>query len=247
MRKSSIFLAGVLLTVGSTGWAHRLEAQSGYLFRPPVATISVRLGGAVSTANDPLHRFFMDELTLERKDFAAPALSADLGISLGSRVDLVGGIAHSRINNDSEFKDWVDANDLPIEQTTTLERTLFTLGTRIYFRERGRSVSRFAWVPKSFQPYIGGGGGVTRYELEQSGWFVDFEDLDIFEDFFSASGTAATAYAVAGAEWWPIARLGLSLEGRYSYARSKLQGDFFDFDHIDLSGFQLTAGLSTRF
>ncbi|MGH7462062.1 MAG: hypothetical protein ACREMA_13710, partial [Longimicrobiales bacterium] len=89
--------------------------------------------------------------------------------------------------------------------------------------------------------------GLIWYELEQEGWFVDYLDLDIFEDSLRSSGSAPIGTAFLGTEWWPADRFGLTLEGRYSLARADLRQQFTDFERIDLSGFQFTAGLSVRF
>ena len=240
VRLNTVLFAGLLLPLG-------VRAQDGYLFRAPVVSVSLRVGASLPTASDPLHRFFMDELTLSRRDFTAVAVGGDLAVQVNPRVDLLGSISVARTDRGSEFRDWVDENDLPIQQSTRLQRTPVLLGARIFGRDRGQSAGRFAWVPNHFLPYVGGGAGVMWYELEQEGWFVDFEDLDIFSDFFHASGTTPLVSVFGGAEWWPSARFGLNIEGRFSYARAALRGDFRDFDHIDLSGFQLMAGLSTRF
>ncbi len=224
-----------------------VAAQDGYFFKSPSVTFSLRAGAALPTAKDPLHRFFFDELTLNRRDFASITLGGDVAVYLTRRLDLVGSASYAQITKDSEFRDWVDQDDLPIEQTTKLKRTPVLVGFRVFPWERGQSVGKFAWIPSSLLPYAGGGVGFMWYELEQEGWFVDHDDLDIFADTFLASGTVPLFSGFAGAEWWPAARLGLTLEGRFSHARARLLGDFRAFNHIDLGGFQLVAGISTRF
>ena len=237
--------ASALLVLGSQPAS--VAAQDGYLLKPPMVTISLRGGAFVPTAQDPLHDFFIDQLTIDRRDLATYSVGGDVAIRLSSRADLVGSASWSRINRQSHFRDWVDVNDENIEQTTTLKRTPVALSARFFLRERGRSVGQFAWVPASMTPYIGAGVGVIWYEITQEGWFVDSEDLDIFEDFFFTEGSTPMAQAYLGTEWWPLAHFGLNIEGRYSYARASLRQDFQDFDHVDLGGFQLMAGLAVRF
>ena len=246
MRIDTAVIATAALALASTA-PSPAAAQSGYLFTEPKVTLTVRAGASVPLAGDALHRSFTEQLSLERRDFASVTAGADVAVRLSSRVELVASVLHARTEKLSDFRDWVDGDDLPIEQTTRLERTPLTLNARFFFRENGRSAGRYAWVPSSFQPYVGVGGGVIWYELEQSGWFVDYQDLDIFQDTFIASGSAPVMTAFAGTEWWPAKRFGLTLEGRYTHARAGLQPDFSDFDNIDLSGFQFTAGLSVRF
>ena len=247
MRLTSLLL--VASAIPSLLWLQpeRVSAQDGYMLKSPVVTLSLRGGALVPTASDPLHRFFFDELTLDRRDLATYALGADIAFRVTSRLDLVGSATWSRVNKESEFRDWVDGDDLPIEQTTTIKRTPAVVSARYFPWDRGRSVGQFAWVPTAMTPYIGAGIGVTWYEVAQDGWFVDFEDLDIFSDFFYATGSTPTAQAYLGTEWWPLTHIGLNVEGRYSYARANLRSDFSDFDYIDLGGFQLMAGFSVRF
>ncbi|MGQ0560813.1 MAG: outer membrane protein [Gemmatimonadota bacterium] len=223
------------------------DAQSGYLFKPPTATLSFRIGAAGPSASDDLFAFFTEELTLERGDFRSFALAADLGIRTTSQLDLLLGVAYSGSSSRSEFRDWVDQDDQPIEQTTSLDRIPLTLSAKYYLVPRGRALSMHAWVPRTFTPYVTGGGGYTFYDLVQEGDFVDFRTLEVFPRRFESAGGGATAHVGAGGEWWLTPRLGLSLEGRYSWASADLDQDFSDFDRVDLRGFQITTGFAARF
>ena len=222
-------------------------AQDGFLFRAPVVTFNIRAGAALPLANDDLHRFFIDELTLDRRDFVSPTFGLDVAIAVSPRVDVVADISWARVKRLSESRDWVDEFDETIDQTTRLKRVPVSVGARFLARDRGRALSRFAWVPRTFLPYAGASVGIMWYTLEQEGWFVDAETLEIFSDFFRASGNTPMGQLFGGAEWWPGARFGLTMEGRYTYARAPLQPDYTDFRRIDLSGFQFVAGIATRF
>jgi hypothetical protein len=52
---------------------------------------------------------------------------------------------------------------------------------------------------------------------------------------------------MAGVDVSLTPRFVLTGEGRYTYAKAKMDEDFIDFDKIDLSGFAITAGLAIRF
>lgn len=225
----------------------RASAQDGYLFKAPVATLSFRVGLGGPAANGELFDFFTDELTLERADFRGAALAADFAVRAGSRLDLVLGVAYDGTSNGSEFNEWVDQDDQPIEQTTTFTRVPVTVGARYYLLPRGRSLSTHAWVPVRLTPYLSAGAGYMFYDLVQQGDFVDYETLEVFSRRFESSGGGATLHAGAGGEWWFTPRLGLNAEGRYSWASGSLDRDFADFGNIDLQGFQVTTGLSVRF
>ena len=222
-------------------------AQDGFLFRMPHVTLSLRAGAAAPEAKGELYKFLTDELTLEKRDFQSATYGGDVGVRLTPRIDLQLSAFHARSENNSEFRDWTDMDDRPIEQVTTLRRTPVSAALKFHFRERGRSLGRYAWVPVDFQPYVGVGAGVIFYDLKQSGDFVDHETLDVFTDHFESSGNAPMLQAMAGTDWWASNHLGLTLEGRYSWGSADLRDHFRDFGSIDLNGFQLTAGLAVRF
>jgi hypothetical protein len=245
-----LVLLGALSTPGNT------TAQEGFLFRSPVVTLSLRAGAILPAANDEIHRFFTDTLTLERRDFASSTYGGDIGIRLSNRLDLLVGITHASVKKRSEFVNWVHEPDdpstpvdetVPIEQTTMLRRTPVTVGARFFLMDRGRSVGTLAWVPTSFAPYVGAGVGKTWYKLQQEGEFVDHENLDIFLDNLQSSGSTEQLHVFGGTEWWANARIGLTAEARYSWGSAPLSDSYTAFNQIDLRGFQLTAGLATRF
>lgn len=244
---NSISRSALVLTAALVSAPATVHAQDGYFFKAPVATFSLRLGVGGPVAQHGLFDFFTNELTLDRRDFRGVAVGADLAVRAAARVDVVLSLAHDASSSDSEFADWVDQNDQPIEQTTTLSRTPLTLGAKLYLKQRGRSVSKYAWVPASFTPYLLVGGGVMFYRLEQEGDFVDFETLSVFNRRFGSSHAGTTWHAGAGGEWWVSRSLGLTLEGKYAWSKADLESDFADFGHIDLSGFQFTTGISLRY
>ena len=118
---------------------------------------------------------------------------------------------------------------------------------KYYLKPRGREISRYAWVPYSFAPYVGGGGGLLWYRFRQAGDFVDSEDLSIFSDLFESEGWTATLHVVGGADIKLTPRLFLTVEACYAWADAELSPDFVGFDPIDLSGFKTTVGIDLVF
>jgi hypothetical protein len=243
MKKTTLFAAFALAALAT---AAPLSAQDGYLFGTPRLSLTVRAGAAAPAANGEIYDFMTNQLTLDRNDFTSASFGADLGVRIHPQVDLMLSIATAHSSNDSEFRDFVETNDEPIRQTTDLTRTPVTAGLKIHLMPRGRSISRYAYVPTRFSPYVGGGAGVMFYRLEQYGDFVDFETLDIFTDQFESNGETFTANAFAGGDFWLATRVGLNVEARYNWAKADLNYDFSDFGEIDLKGWQLTAGISLR-
>ena len=229
-------------------------AQSAdFLFRRPSATLAVRGGWAMPRAQSQIFDFTMEELVIrpgediERTDFAGPSIQGELSIRVNDRFDVKLDVGHSEARFRSEDREFVEDNDLPITQETFFRRTPIELGAKAYLRERGRQISRFAWVPYRWAPYVAAGAGAMVYDFEQAGDFVDYETLDIFTKTFQSGGTTPTAHVAAGLDLSVHRHLLLTGEGRYQWARAEMGRDFDGFDPIDLSGFQITVGLAARF
>jgi hypothetical protein len=113
--------------------------------------------------------------------------------------------------------------------------------------ERGLEVSRLAWVPRHVVPYVGGGGGVLRYELEQFGDFIDFRDNSVFASTLQSSGWAPVAQGFAGVDVRVLKRVYVTLDGRYQWSSATLHDDWVGFEPIDLAGFKMAAGATFVF
>jgi len=224
------------------------EGHEGFLLKQPRASLGFHLGYAVAGASSEIFDFTRERLTVGDRAFDAPSVGGSLGIRVNPRWDVRLDLSYSRSEVSSEFRDWVDLDDLPIEQETSFQRVPVTVGIQYYLKDRGRSVGRFAWVPSDWNAYVGVGGGATFYRFEQVGDFVDFETLDIFADRFTDEGSALTGQAFAGAEVSLSPTFLLTAEGRYNLADpAEMSGDFLGFEPMDLSGFEFVVGLSARF
>lgn len=236
---------GVVLMAPSPGAAQ--GSGDGFLFRTPRIQLGVRGGLALATAGSEIFDFTRDELTVDKSDFNGGSFGIDVAFRASERLDVVVGFMASGSTTRSEFRDWVGEDDLPIEQETSFRRRPFTVSARYFLNDRGRSISRFAWIPNRITPYVGGGVGAMWYEFAQEGEFVDYEDLGIFNTRFESTGWSAMAHVGGGFEMSLSPRALLNLDGRYEFASTGLSQDFVDFDDIDLSGFQVSLGLALRF
>jgi len=247
LARRSAFIGAVALVVG----ARVAPAQSGgdgFLFRTPAGSFSIHGGYALASAGSDIFSEATTQLTLDKRDFSSFSFGGDISYAFSPRFDLVFGGDYSSAKRDSEFRDWVDNNDEPIEQTTDFRRVPLTVSLKYYVTERGRSVSQFAWIPSKYSPYVGVGGGAMWYRFEQQGDFVDFRDLDVFFAELQSQGWTPTGHAMAGMDYTLGPRLALTAEGRYSYAKAELNRDAWEgFEKIDLSGFAGTVGFKVRF
>lgn len=224
------------------------EAQGGpgFLFNRPRVSIGVRTGYSVPRAESTIFQDAFQQFKLNDWDMASPYLGGELALRMSERWDVALTAGWARSRSQSEYREWVDQDLLPIEQETMFQTVSTTLGGRYYFSDRGRSVGRFAWVPSRLAPFVGAGVGYTWYDFTQRGDFVDFQTLDIVGDELRTDGSGATAYAAAGADLSVGKQFYLSGEARYSVASSGVRGEYSAYDGIDLSGLQLTAGISLR-
>ncbi len=222
------------------------RAGDGFLFHVPIGTWGVRGGVNLASANSDVFAFVTDQLTLDRSDFNAPAVGTNIAIRLSGANDIVLDVGYSTVSRGSEFRHWVDQNDQPIEQTTSLRRIPITLGFRHYVTSRGRSVGQFAWIPARRSLYVGLGAGIMEYKFHQVGDFIDFTTLNVFHDEFTSQDWTAVAQANAGLDLALGDFVLLNTEARYSWAKAPMSSDYVGFNRIDLSGVSVTAGFSFR-
>lgn len=218
-----------------------------FLFGRPSGTIAVRSGWVFARAGSDLFTFVQDQLTVERKDFNAPAIGIDLDLSVAPRIDVVTGFEFSRASKRSEYRGFVDNLRLPINQTTRLREMNLSGSVKFALTPRGREISTHAWIPSAVTPYAGAGGGALWYEFHQTGDFVDFVDLSVFPNTFRSRGWTPSAHLFGGVDVKAWRRVYFSGEARYLWSHATLGEDFSGFDPIDLTGFTLTGGIRYMF
>lgn len=222
-------------------------AAQDFMFRAPLVNLTFHGGFNFARAGSDIFDFTTTQLTLDKSDFGAFSIGADLGVQLSDHADVFVSFAHMSASRRSEFREYVDQDDLPITQRTRFVQTPLTAGVRFYLSPRGRKVGRFAWIPEKIAPYVGGAGGITFYEFTQDGSWVDYQDLGIFDDRFESDGMTGVAQALAGLDYSLGTRAVLNTEARFTLGSGELGGDYIGFDRLDLSGLQVTMGLKFRF
>lgn len=218
-----------------------------FMLGRPRVTIGMSGNWVMASAGSEIFDFVTDQLTIERSAFNRPGFGVNLAINVAPRLDVTMGFEASRMEQGSEYRDFVDNKLLPIEQTTSLKEQAFSGGVKFALLPAGRRVSRFAWIPSKFTPYVGAGGGILRYDFEQFGDFVDFADKHVFKSDFRSAGWTPSVFASGGTDVHLFHRVFMSLEGRYTWSSATLDRDFVDFDSIDLKGFRFGAGFHYAF
>ena len=227
--------------------AHAQDSGRGFLFGRPDWNLSLRGGFAHPNVGSDVFSEATSRLTLNRSDFNGATFGADLGYSLAPNIDLSVGVSYAGTSKRSEFRNYLDNKNLPIEQTTNFARVPLTASLKWFLTPRGRSLGRFAWVPSRYALFLGAGGGAMWYNFEQNGDFVNFQNNNIEPRVLKSSSWTPTAHVLAGFDYSLSPHWSLTTEGRYTWAKTDLGRDFTGFQPIDLSGFTTTVGLSLRF
>lgn len=248
LERSGAAILAWVLGVLVLGVPASLSAQGdGFLLKRPVVSIGFWGGYAIPRVNSQIFDDTREQLTVDKGDFESAAFGFEIAYRASERFDISLGTGVSHSSTDSEFRDFVGVDDLPILQTTRLTMVPTVVSVKAYLSDRGRSVSSFVWIPEKWSPYIGAGGGVLWYRFEQEGEFVDFDTFEIFNDTFTSDGSTPTGHVFAGLDVSVAPRVVLTGEGRYSFASTDLGREFTGFDEIDLAGFQARIGFSVRF
>lgn len=222
-------------------------SPSDFFIGQPHGLLAIRGGWLFANTGTDLYDFISEQLTVDGKDFDTSSISGDFGISLGSRFDVIATIEQAEASIPSEYRDFVDTAGVAITQTTRRQETIVSGTVRMALLPRGRRISRFAWVPRTFTPYVGVGGGAVRYDFQQYGSFVDYQTLRVFGDDFASKGWAPTAHVLGGADLRLYRRLYLTTEARYTWSTARLGADFVGFEPIGLGGLRTSAGLQVVF
>jgi len=222
------------------------NAGDGFLFQTPRASLGLHGGFDRAIAGGDVFSFVTNQLTLSRADFSSATFGGNLAIRVSPATDIVFDLTYASVARRSEFRDWVDQNNLPIEQTTSLRRLPITASVKHYLTPRGRSIGRFAWVPAARATYVGVGAGMMWYKFHQVGDFVDFQTLNVFPDEFESSAWTPVLHALVGVDVGLGRYFVLTGEGRYTWAKGPMGRDYVGFNRIDLSGLSVMAGFSIR-
>ena len=141
-----VFALALLLVVADSAYAQQPDPPSPDFFvgRPHEA-LALRGSWIFAREGSDLFDFVQRELTIDDGNFDRAAFATDYGITLSPRIDAVIGFEVNRASIPSEYRDLVDNNRRPIEQTTSLTELNLTGNIRFNLLPRGRGIGRFAW------------------------------------------------------------------------------------------------------
>jgi hypothetical protein len=186
--------------------------------------------------------------TLDASDFDDYVVGFSFVVSLHNRLEVGVNLDFYEEGLAAEYRDFTDQDGFPIVHETDFALVPLTADARFFpagryrMRPGGRRVQRPAF-------YVGGGLGVTFWEYEEFGEFLDFtfDPPEIFGAHFVDDGAAFEVHALAGVELPVGRRTALLFEGRHAWAEETLGGDFAGLGELDLGGTSVYGGISFRF
>jgi len=248
---SPAFAGGQNQSANASSQSSTASSPQDFMLGRPRVMVGVRGSWFKASAGSDIYDFVTDQFTIEKSDFNTGSFAAELGVSVTPRFDITASMDFSGLTRPSEDRDEEEqlpnGSRIPIQQVTELDQMNFVASAKFLLLPRGRSVSKLAWIPNTFVPYVGAGGGYGKYTFRQNGDFVDFVDHHIFTDTFRSEGWSPIFHVLGGTDIQVMRRLVLSFEGRYSWQHSDLEPDFIDFAPIDLGGFRFGAGVHFAF
>lgn len=187
-------------------------------------------------------------LSFEIGDFWGVPLFGEWNLAINRNLEVSAGLGYFTKKVDSVYLDLVNcpapcldpASGTEIEQELRL--TMVPISGVVRFFPIGD--------PTRVQPYVGGGVAAIRYSYTETGEFVDTSTFEIFNDKYTAKGTAFGAIILGGVRF-PLGGdvYGLTVEGKYQFANGNTGGSAAGFlgDKIDLSGGTIQGGFLIRF
>jgi hypothetical protein len=226
------------------------QTGKGYLFKAPDASVTMRAGYDIQNTSSQPFTVMRTQTTAGPRSFDAFNLGFDLNTFVSARSDLVISLDFSsRATNNSYTGGWTE-NGRPISHTSSLDRAAFGLGFRYNLIDRGRQISKLAFIPAKTLPYVGGTVGALWYDFTQKGDFLEVTSdttADIFTDELESEHVGLMGQLYAGVERRLNARWSIVGESRYTASQAKLVADYADLEHINLSGLAFNVGATIRF
>ncbi len=209
--------------------------------------VQIRLGGFFPEGGGEFWDGNEETFTLDISDFDDFILGFSYVYGFSNNLEFGVNIDFYDSTVLSQYADFVDESGFPILHDTELAIAPLTLDVRFIPGGRYRIRGHRQVLKPVF--YIGGGIGVSFYEYEEIGDFLDFtfDPAVVTPGRFKEDGQSFQTHALAGVELPVGEDFSLMFESRYTWADDDLGGDFAGLGGIELGGPAAYAGLSFRF
>lgn len=188
-------------------------------------------GGAGSVVNE--NHSYLDF------DGSMGGVSADAEVNVGLNKYLEAGlgVGYQKASADTRYTDYVNEGGGDIRQNMSL--TNVPMNVNLKLMPFGRD--------QRFQPYVGAGLQVNKWNYQEKGQFIDFAspNYDIYQETYKAGGVAVGPIAIVGLKIPLNNKVAIDAEYRHQWAKGDLPKDGgFAGDHVDLGGGTIKAGVT---
>jgi opacity protein-like surface antigen len=234
LRTTILFALTLLLT--TTAWS-----QSSRPYNDKPNSLRLSYGDFTPDGRSVYWRTRERDFFGSAKDFEDDRFGATVSRTVSERWGYLfnGHVWEGQQSTSFRDRDYIDDQGDDIFHTATVEVIDFGAGVVFYPLRRNAIVA----------PYIAGGFALYLYDLREAGDFIDFETdgLEIFTGAFRDSGETVGWFWTVGLEIPIGPAFAVFGEYNWTYASTKLEGDFREFGTFDLGGEGLALGLSFRF
>jgi opacity protein-like surface antigen len=233
-RARTVLVLAALLTASVPAWAQQHSYRERSYERD--GAFRLRLGAFRPDGDSDYWNDKKLDFTGDVSDFEDASVGADYLLSLNRHVGVLFSGSYYQGNASQSYRDFVDNHGDRIRHDTTLDIGSLTAGLMLHLTGPDSPII----------PYVGAGGGLYSWRLEESGDFIDFNTphRDIFSANLKSDGVGFGYYVLAGLEAPITRRVSVFAEGRWTKVDDDLNGDFEGFGKLDLSGREVSAGIS---
>lgn len=191
-----------------------------------------------------------DTFTLSPSDFDDVTVGFSYVRGVAEQMEVGFNVDFYERRERSDYRDFVDIDGFPILHDTELAIVPLTVDFRFVPGGRYRERPGGRRLPKPLF-YVGAGAGLTFWDYEEIGDFLDFtfDPPEIFFDRFHDDGVALELHLLAGVEVPISRRTNFLAEARLTHSDDELGGDFAGLPEreIDLGGSSIFGGVSFAF
>lgn len=243
MKRTVLGMVLLVLLIPTIAVANQVRYR-GYLDN----SIGIKIGYFMPHGKSDLWDYNAELLTMSVEDFNSTSVGIEFNFSLNNYFDISFGADFYRRSVPTEYRDWIDEEGYPIEQTISLRIVPLTFTAKFLPLGRWRVPGPRARRTQNIViPYVGGGLGLYFWQYQEVGDYIDFSDLTIYTTLFSSKGTDMGFHLLGGVEIPIGANWSVMAEVRYNIIQGPLSADFVGFEDFDIGGITTSGGFLFRF
>ena len=203
----------------------------------PAQQINVKLGLFTPFQASDLWEDNLNNLSFDKQDFNGMSFAVEYQQQVHNHFSFyIEGSSYTR-NVFADYRDYEYEDGSLIMQNMDLSITAIETGIKINILP----------YRSKFSPFVGLGAGLYLWHYEQSGDFIDFNTMDIYEGLADQDAVALGFHVKWGLSLRISRGLGLIVEAKVHWAKGELGQYFEGFEPFDLGALSLLAGFQFHF